>query len=117
MEARKVITDLQKYVKVRRVETEEESFIECRYKEGTQKIEFQTEREDIPGITAILVAIKILDEENISKIYSINYAEKGYEIRPRGNEPVLPYGELTICGQSAIAKKPKLLMRKIKKTR
>ncbi|KAL3832256.1 hypothetical protein ACJMK2_023916 [Sinanodonta woodiana] len=56
-----------------------------------------------------------MDEEKISKIYSINYTEKGYEIRPRGNEPVLPYGELTICGQRAIIKKPKPIMRKIKK--
>ncbi|KAL3875682.1 hypothetical protein ACJMK2_033610 [Sinanodonta woodiana] len=56
-----------------------------------------------------------MDEEKISKIYLINYAEKGYEIRPRGNEPVLPYGELKICGKKAIVKKPKPLMRKIKK--
>ncbi|KAL3880368.1 hypothetical protein ACJMK2_032612 [Sinanodonta woodiana] len=56
-----------------------------------------------------------MDEEKISKIYSINYAEKGYEIRPRGNEPVLPYRDLTICGQRAIIKEPKPIMRKIKK--
>ncbi|KAL3842135.1 hypothetical protein ACJMK2_020183 [Sinanodonta woodiana] len=74
-----------------------------------------TEREKIPGRTAILVAIKIMDEEKISKIYSFNNAGKGFGIRPRGNEPVLTYGELTICGQRAIVKKPKPIMRKIKK--
>ncbi|KAL3859134.1 hypothetical protein ACJMK2_009366 [Sinanodonta woodiana] len=52
-----------------------------------------------------------MEEQKISK----NYAEKGYEIRPRGNEPVLPYGDLIICGQRAIIKEPKPTMRKIKK--
>ncbi|KAL3872538.1 hypothetical protein ACJMK2_035761 [Sinanodonta woodiana] len=56
-----------------------------------------------------------MDEEKISKIYSINYIEKAYEIRSRGNEPVLPYGDLTICGQRAIIKEPKPIMRRIKK--
>ncbi|KAL3890924.1 hypothetical protein ACJMK2_003195 [Sinanodonta woodiana] len=142
MEARKITMDLEKYFRVRRVETEEGAFLECRYKKGTQKIKFQTERENISGLTAILLGRIVFLLGRIVFIVGpnclifgpswadclgpnclwaelsnspINYAEKGYEIRPRGNEPVLPYGDLTICGQRAIIKEPKPIMRKITK--
>ncbi|KAL3862158.1 hypothetical protein ACJMK2_008146 [Sinanodonta woodiana] len=79
-------------------------------------IEFQGLNDGrIPGTTAVLVALKTNDEDIITKIYSINYAKGGYQIRCRGNTPALPYGEIQICGLRAIVKTPEPIIRRIKK--
>ncbi|KAL3883450.1 hypothetical protein ACJMK2_029711 [Sinanodonta woodiana] len=79
--SRKTKTDLQKYFKTRRVEIEDGAYLECNYKRGTQMIEFQGLNDGrIPGTTSVLVAFKIYDNI-IPKIYSINYAKGGYQIR------------------------------------
>ncbi|KAL3885551.1 hypothetical protein ACJMK2_025602 [Sinanodonta woodiana] len=114
--ARKTKTDLQKYFKTRRVETEDGAYLECNYKKGTQMIEFQDLNDGrIPGTTSVLVALKIYDENISPKIYSINYAKGGYQIRYRGNTPALPYGEIQLCGLKAIIKTPEPIIRRIKK--
>ncbi|KAL3841614.1 hypothetical protein ACJMK2_019729 [Sinanodonta woodiana] len=80
--ARKTKTDLHKYFKTRRVETEDGAYLECTYKKGTQMIEFQGLNGDsMPGTTSVLINLKINDEDIISKIYYINYAKVGYQIR------------------------------------
>jgi len=79
-------------------------------------IEFQGLNDGrIPGTTSVLVALKIYDENIIPKIYSINYAKGGYQIRYRGNTPALPYGEIQLCGLKAIIKTPEPIIRRIKK--
>ncbi|KAL3890317.1 hypothetical protein ACJMK2_002602 [Sinanodonta woodiana] len=69
----------------------------------------------IPGTTSVLVALKIYDENIIPKIYSINYAKGGYQIRYKGNTRALPYGEIQLCGLKAIIKTPEPIIRRIKK--
>ncbi|KAL3871936.1 hypothetical protein ACJMK2_039908 [Sinanodonta woodiana] len=79
-------------------------------------IEFQGLNDGrIPGTTSVLVALKIYDENIIPKIYSINYAKVGYQMRYRGNTPTLPYGEIQLCGLKARVKTAGLIIRKIEK--
>ncbi|KAL3872276.1 hypothetical protein ACJMK2_040210 [Sinanodonta woodiana] len=99
--ARKTKTDLQKYFKTQRVETEDGAYLECNYKKGTLMIEFQGLNDGrIPGTTSVLVALKIYDENIILKIYSINYAKVGYQMRYRGNTNVTIWRNTTLWFKS-----------------
>jgi hypothetical protein len=114
--SRKTRTDLTKFFKTKRVETEDGPYLECKYKEGTQMIVFpDLNGERIPDTTSVLISLKVKDENIIQKIFSINYARGGYHIRYRGNIPALPLGETKICGLKAIVKNPDPIMRKIRK--
>ncbi|KAL3880114.1 hypothetical protein ACJMK2_032383 [Sinanodonta woodiana] len=91
--ASKITEDIHQYFRIRRIETEEDSFLEYNYKDGTLFLDMQRiQRGNIPGVSTILITLKVRDSEILQKIYSINREGcKGYLTRPRGNSPALPY--------------------------
>ena len=59
-DALKVTKELHKYFQVRRIYNEEESYIECNFKEGCQFLDMQgIERRNISEVSTVVTELKI----------------------------------------------------------
>jgi hypothetical protein len=59
----KVTKDLLKYFRIRRVDTEEGSFVECNHKEGMQFLDMQgIHRGQKLDVATVLIALKLRDK-------------------------------------------------------
>ncbi|KAL3884934.1 hypothetical protein ACJMK2_025033 [Sinanodonta woodiana] len=68
----KQISELETNFKLRRIQNDKGSFLECLHKEGTQELHIKsTPRDKIPGISTVIMALKQLNPEYINQIYSI----------------------------------------------
>ena len=67
----KQIRELEKFFKLKRIESEDGSFLECMYREGTQELDMtSTPRDRIPGIETVMIALKQMNPKYINQIYS-----------------------------------------------
>ncbi|KAL3867073.1 hypothetical protein ACJMK2_044306 [Sinanodonta woodiana] len=65
----KALRNLEKIFEVKRTEQDDESFLECEYKEGGLQIDMpQIARGDFPGTTEVIVTLYIINTEFSKKV-------------------------------------------------
>ncbi|KAL3880293.1 hypothetical protein ACJMK2_032541 [Sinanodonta woodiana] len=73
-------------------------------------------RDEFPSPAEVMVANNVKDPDYTDRLYSINpMGYKGYMIRPKGKQPILPDGEMVISKEVITVEQPTPLLWKIKK--